>query len=262
MVGRSLIYTKTFKKSAIEYFTIKQHIFAGLIETGVSYSEILETPEQTYFNELTILVKLKSQNPIEIVSKFNPREKMCNRNIYSFDYCLPGNHEPIQVNFIDVQNLAMAQFYYSYRDVNTIISRLANSTGITYGSTGLLLNLYKNTVLPQKASVCLETLGEIFLSDCPSEICQFFGLDYSTWVAGFTKKTQIFNWLISSPYFQRDLFMIQSRSTKKQLLNDFVQFLKTVSDKTYSDELNPFINLQKTAIEYFDKLDNYISLTQ
>jgi hypothetical protein len=163
---------------------------------------------------------------------------------------------------MDVQNLAMAKFYYSYTDVNTIISRLADSTGIKYGSTGLLLNLYKNTVFPKKVSVPLETLGEIFLSDCPSEICQFFGLDYSTWVAGFTKKNQIFNWLISSPYFQRDLFMIQPRSTKKQLLNDFAQFLKTVSDKTYSDELNPFINLQKTAIEYFNKLDNYIALTQ
>jgi len=265
MIDKIQLSIKTYKKSAKEYFTIKQQIFARLIEIDIGFREILYTKEKGEFSKLNILVSFKSKNPIEIITYFNPKQILCNLNkYYSFDYTCNNSIEPFHINFIDVQNLDMALFYFSYSEISSILSCIALSIGLHYSIDGLIVSLLKNATLSTDKRV---KNVDILLSNNPKDICNFFGLDYSSWILGFDKQTDIFEWLTKSMFFQPTYFITNTFSSrgcshkKKIVITEFRNYIEDRVEKSEYDEIVPYMNLQKTAIGYFDKIDTYIELT-
>jgi len=265
MIDKIQLSMKTYKKSGEEYFTIKQQIFARLIEIGIVFREILYTKDKGDFSVLNVLVSFKSKNPIEIISYFNPKQILCNLNkYYSFDYTCNNSIEPFHINFIDVQNLDMALFYFSYSIISSILSCIALSIGLDYSIDGLTVNLLKNAALSKDKRV---KNIEILLSNNPEDICNFLGLNYSNWIVGFEKQTDIFEWVtkcmfFQPTYFKTDMFNSSRCSHKKKVvITEFRNYIEHRIEKSKYDEIVPYMNLQKTAIGYFDKIDTYIELT-
>jgi hypothetical protein len=266
MIGNIQLFIKTYKKSREEYITIKQQIIARLIEIGINCKEIFYTKDRNYFNSLNILVSFKSKNPIEIISKFSPSEIQCKyNNIYSFDYSCNNTILPIQINLINIQNFEMTNFYYSYSIINSIISYISISIGLEYGIDGLSVKIFKNNMDSYDKNI--NNYKKILLSDNPIEICDFFGFNYSQWLLGFETQKDIYKWLKECLFFKSNLFKLdnhisQFKSIKKRaLLSEFINYIQnTIEEHTY-DEIVPYMNLQKTAIGYFNKIDTYIELT-
>ena len=265
MIDKIQLSMKTYNKSGEEYFTIKQQIFARLIEIGIAFREVLYTKDKGDFSVLNVLVSFKSKNPIEIISYFNPKQILCNLNkYYSFDYTCNNSIEPFHINFIDVQNLDMALFYLSYNIVSSILSCIALSIGLDYSIDGLTVSLLKN------ATLCEDKRYkniEILLSNNPEDICNFLGLNYSNWIVGFDNQNDIFEWVTKSMFFQPNYFKTDTFNSrrcshkKKVVITEFRNYIETRIKKSEYDEIVPYMNLQKTAIGYFDKIDTYIELT-
>jgi hypothetical protein len=265
MIGKIQLSVKTYKKSRDEYITIKQQIIARLIEIGINYKEIFYTKDRSSFNALNILVSFKSKNPIEIISKFNPYQILFTyNNIYSFDYSNYNSILPIQINMINIHNLEMTNFYYSYSIINSIISYISNSIGLKFSINGLSVKIFQNDGCSLRKIV---KNNEILLSDNPIEICDFFGLNYSKWIDGFDTQEDIFQWLTQCIFFQPKLFNIDYDYTricsnkKKIFINKFIKYIENTIETSKYEEIVPYMNLQKTAIGYFDKIDTYIELT-
>jgi len=265
MKGNVHLSIKTYKKSKEEYITIKQQIIVRLIEIGINYKEINYTNDRLTFNSLNILVSFKSKNPIEIISKFYPNQILCTyNNIYSFDYSDNNRILPFQINMINFQNLVMANFYYSYSIINNIINYISKSIGLYYDCIGLSVKIFEDVGLKNNK---MKKDKQILLSDNPNEICSFFGLDYVEWQKGFETEKDIFKWLQQCIFFKSKLCKIDTESLqmisikKRPLVNKFIEFI--INSKNFStyDEIVPYMNLKKTAIGYFNKIDTYIELT-
>jgi len=266
MIGNIQLFIKTYKKSREEYITIKQQIIARLIEIGINYKEIFYTKDRLYFNSLNILVSFKSKNPIEIISKFAPYQILCTyNNIYSFDYSCNNTILPFQINMINIHNFEMPNFYYSYSIINSIIQYIAKSIGLEFSIDGLFVKIFENY-----DSSCVKNLKsnkKLLLSDNPIEICDFFGLNYSDWLTGFETEQDIYKWLTECVFFKSNLFKIDIDSLKmisikkRSLVNKFLQYIQNTMKYTAYDEIVPYMNLQKTAIGYFNKIDTYMELT-
>ena len=261
MIGNIQLSIKTYKKTREEYITIKQQIIARLIEIGITYKEIFYTKDRRIFNSLNILVSFKSKNPIEVISKFGPYQILCTyNNIYSFDYSCKNTILPFQINMYNIQNFEMTNFYYSYSIINSLISYISKSIGLIYSIDGLFCKIFEK----DDSSYAKK---KILLSDNPIEICDFFGLNYLHWLRGFDTKQDIYKWLIECVFFKSNLFKLdtylpQYKSIKKKaLVSEFINYIQnTIKDHTY-DEIVPYMNLQKTAIGYFNKIDTYMELT-
>jgi len=165
--------------------------------------------------------------------------------VFSFDFTFL--QEPFQIDFIGVKNIPMGQFYFNYSDVGNILGKICNSIQIKFGHLGLWINISNR---------------KIFLTKNPEEICNFLELDYSIWKNGFYTQKEIFNWIITTKYFKKNIFTnfnyeYRKREEKRPFFNHFLEFIKVLPDE---EERN--VSQQDYAIIYFDKTDELNKLNE
>lgn len=244
MGGNALKIIQTFRKPRNEYEEIKKIIISKLenylpTHENISYGTIIEAPEKEDFGDLDILVSGDSNEIFKMIEFFEPDEIQRSGNIYSFNY------KDFQIDFIEVESIKMAQFFYNYGDVGSILGRIFSTYGFKFGQKGLSLHLKD----------CGDTV--IFLSDNPEEVCRYFNYNYERWLQGFSKIDECFEWIISSKYFRKNIFFGGNFKTNKKSLqrpfySKFLEFLNTL----------PYFYYKKyydfpPAIDYFNKGNEY-----
>ena len=108
---------------------------------------------------------------------------------------------------------------------------------------------------------CRNILAKIDLTTNPREICKFFDLDYDLWKNGFHDKQSIFNWIVSSRYFKKDIFSTlncdhRRRANLRPFYQEFLEFIdqdikQIQKAKCKNSEIEN--NLQEDLIKYFNK---------
>ena len=96
---------------------------------------------------------------------------------------------------IKTSNIEMSQFYGGYGDCGNIIGRFTKRADLTFGNEGLWTSYESKRII---------------LSTNPQEICEYLGLNYNLWSAGFKTRTELFNWIIESRYFDLNLFRLDT----------------------------------------------------
>ena len=135
MGGNALQRVKTYRKPLVEYNQIKTELLKKLADNGIKAEVVIEFPGKLDFGDIDILVD--NCHNVDIREIFNPNEIVRNGDVISFDYCLSGSTELIQVDFIKIPNIDMAQFYFVYGDIGGILGRITNSIGLKFGHLGL-----------------------------------------------------------------------------------------------------------------------------
>lgn len=262
MGGNALKKVITERKNKDDYETIKKYILEK-ISKYIKCETVIEIPGKQSFGDLDILYVYDSKiNIRELITQlFSPIEIVINGDVMSFDY------ENFQIDFIKCssdENLNSSQFYFAYADIGSIIGRILNHYGLKFGNNGLWLNLIDNTLNVDKAiNLTKNAIGKIILSKEPREICEFLGLNYDKWKSGFLHKIEIFNWVIQSKYFKKEIFHNLNHEHRKRvsirpLYKEFLDYINiTISDIGITDSKNSEIkiNLQKESIIYFNKND-------
>lgn len=209
---------------------VKSDIMDKLVDLDLRF--IRDAPNKVDFGDLDVLHMRPIDEVLRIIKQvYDPIECVCGDNMLSFAFLWKEQY--YQVDMIRVGNFEMGQFYFGYGDVGNILGRMVRNSEIFLGSQGLF---------------CREDYVPIILSDDPDKICDYLGLDYSTWKT-FTEDQEIFTWIASSRFFVSS-FHIRSKDKKKQkkrpMLDNYMNF---IADK----QSNIIENRVEEALLHFKK---------
>jgi hypothetical protein len=264
MGGNALKRTITFRKSPVEYESIKGDIIKFLKYASIKFSIPRELPGKESYGDLDVLyIKPKNFKIEDLIAYLRPNEivRCKNSPVVSFDY------KDFQIDFIESNNLEMSNFYLSFSDLGAILGRISNAYGLKFGEQGLWLNLMKNTIDSSISINQTDSLGKIMLTHIPLEICKFFGLDYDKYLLGFRDTKEIYDWIITTPYFNKNIFRKLNYDHRKRLekrvmyigfldyigiSKDTIETTRSINDSKNGECLE---NLQNHAIKYFNKED-------
>jgi hypothetical protein len=175
---------------------------------------------------------------------FRPTEIVKNSNVYSFDY------KELQIDLI-LTNSEIFQSsldYYSFNDLGNLVGRIAHKFGLKYGHKGLSYVYREDT----------KVLGEILLTRDTQRIYEFLGYDYSRYQAGFDELTDIFDFVVSSPYYAHKIYDLDNRNhvsrvrdRKRETYTKFLTYAKNRTDTGTEYNWNP----DKST--YIQKISDY-----
>lgn len=255
MGGNALKSVTTIRKKKVEYDQIKNIIISKIVNyltsniSNIKYGLIMETPNKEDFGDLDILISGNDNEIFDMINFFEPDEIQRSGNVFSFNY------KDFQIDFLQVSplkptSISMAQFFYNYGDIGMILGKIFSTYGFKFGQKGLSLHLkdYCDSIL--------------FLSDNPSEICEYFDYNYQRWTQGFSKIEECFDWIISSKYFRKNIFVNGNFKVNKKLCQrpfylaflDYIKFLPNFYYKKYLDFL--------PSINFFNKESEYLKIKE
>ena len=213
--------------------------------------------------DLDLLIKVdhelhnKNINFVNYIKEtFKPRAVHGNGAVYSFDY------ENFQIDFIPMKesNWEIAQVYYSYDPLGNAMGKTFHKFNLSYGWDGLK---YKYRNFNGRNS------HDIAISKDPRKIFEFGGFDYDRYLQGFNNIEEIFDFIISSKYFNSDIFRMENlnhidrkRNRKRKSYHELLNYM----DDNYSGEIkfvfhkdkrlyHPMINDAFPEVDFFNKLN-------
>jgi hypothetical protein len=233
MGGHAIKTVKVERLSKAIYKKIIQEITDSLSKLPVRFAFTFETPGKEDFGDVDVLIdttygvgtdETKIQELIH--SQFHTVEWVKNGYVLSFAYEKDGLY--YQVDFILIKCLEMAQMYFSYGDCGAIVGRYAAAHGLTFSEDGLLIKIKGSYLFEQKSPNNDTIIHTITLSSDPQEVCDYLGLDFFQWQTGFQSVEEIYEWIISSRFFNKKFYQflkIEHRRRLKSFRNFYVNFL-------------------------------------
>jgi hypothetical protein len=134
----------------------------------------------------------------EIIQKnFNPTDIHYNGNVHSFDF------EGLQIDLIitPTSNWETSQVFFAYNDLGNLMGKIYHKFGLKYGYDGLKY-IYR---LDNE-----KKLGDITVTKNMPKAFEFIGLSYEQFEKGFDTVEDIFNFVVESPYFQKEAFYFEN----------------------------------------------------
>jgi hypothetical protein len=218
-----------------KYLSIEQDISTYLTQkVGAENYRIPRCyAQKADFGDLDILLAADSlpQNwrdfQVEIVKELEIDEYKSVGNIFSVMY------RGFQVDFFcaDAENLEIMYHYLSFNDLGNLLGKIFHRFNLKYGQEGLAY-VYRHQHRNYKQ--------EKIVSRDFKKIIELIGLDYQTWEIGFERLTDLFEWVMASPYFSVSPYLNPSPKTLKKIrerptMQAFVKYLKTEEiSKEYS----------------------------
>jgi hypothetical protein len=226
MGGNAMKHVGVQRKGAAEYFRIAKEVEALAPKFSRRHAVIPAYRRKETFGDLDLLVVPPGQEADfadfheAIQEAFKPTDIKRNSNVWSLDY------RNLQLDIICTppRLFDCALQYYSYNDAGSLIGRVAHGMGLKLGHKGLSLPVrVKDT----------QQIGVVELSVEPGEILQFLGYDPKGFEEGFESLEEIFAYVASSPYFDKNAFALENmdhknrtRNRKRPTFCAFVQWLR------------------------------------
>lgn len=121
-------------------------------------------------------------------------------------YAVPTDSDNIfQVDLIRVscRHMESAFSYFAFNDLGNLLGRIFHRAGFKLGHKGMLL------VVREEGNQS-HALAEIEVTTSWKEALEFAGYDFERWLEGFDELEDVFRFVVSSPYFDKRLFSLNS----------------------------------------------------
>lgn len=262
MGGNALKNVKVSRFNSEDYNQVKSEILTKLVDNGFECSVPHSRPGKTSFGDLDVLIKIRRDIDLFkwIKENFNPVEIFSNC-VYSFAYPKENSDEYYQIDFIPVQSLDTAMFFFSYGDVGAIIGMYCSFNGLkfSYDSLGIKVNKhllgYEKTVL-------------IPLTHDLKEICNILELDLERWHT-LSTVDEVFDWLMCSKYYSVEAYKFLPLQKRRRIRHKpmYQEFLSRIGVTEYDDIDKRIVkpidySFQEAMLKHFDKWDQVISLRE
>jgi hypothetical protein len=266
-MGGNAIKKVPVSRINIHNYNIIKHDIYNKLSPFIQLDFLYDVPGKTDFGDLDVIYKLPINLELKklLIQVYNPEEIVVNGDVTSFSYLLTedNNQKYFQVDLIKSADLMLSKFFFSYGDVGGIIGTITKFYGVSY-SEGLWCNVNKDTIetyCGKKIENLNENNGRIILSKDLGEICKYLDLDYERWKLGFEKKISIFEWIICSSWFNRDIFTNLNKEENhkekvRPFYKEFNDFIFDEKRKDFFDKKLKRENRQLEAIKYFNKLES------
>ena len=295
MGGNALKTITTTRKSAEDYEKIKEYVLCVLDDklglTGIRWLVPHEVPGKTSFGDLDVLITRQSGFDIRewILLTFKPDELVGNGGVYSFNIpgaisalqidvedeeCDPADHaantvpnpaKDFQIDFITTpaEQFAIHHFFLSYGDCGMLIGQIAYATGLRFGADSPAVPRANSYALRFGQQGLFTSISDnpgmsddLILSTDPRKICEFLGLDYTSWKHGFGAECGIFRWLCESPYIH--LVKLKPRPGRDM----YLQFIDYVAANLVPPKQMPSVPALDAIITYFGKQSEFAAIQQ
>ena len=139
----------------------------------------------------------------------------------------PSQDHGFQVDFITVPQAEfdLALHYFSYNDLGNLVGRIAHKMGLLHGHQGLLMPIRDDT----------HEFARILVCDDSDRVLTFLGYDPKRFHAGFNNLQEIFEFVASSPYFNKEIFLLENRNhasrTRDRKRKTYREFLEWIADR-------------------------------
>ena len=209
--------TRRFLKEEYEAVRVEIESILSIAFPGCRYSTIRSYAQKESFGDIDILLESNDLGNIReiIQGRFKPSEIVHNGTVWSFDY------KTLQVDLIlsSAELFDVSDDYFAFNDCGNLISRIAFNMGLSNGHKGLLFKVNDGT----------QQIGVITLSTNTKEIHEFLGYDHDRYLKGFDTLEDIFEFVVSSPYYNYSIFSFENRNS--------VARIRDIKRKTYTEFL-------------------------
>lgn len=211
-----------------QYNILKDELYNLLtklfIDSGSTVNFIPFIKEKQDHGDIDIVVGMKhvsSSFISNLVKEHFSNIKITSKNTLSVLY------KQVQVDLILVplNKVSYAVNYFSYNDLGNLIGRMCKPLGFKHGHLGLEYKVMYNTT----------HLKDITLSNDFNTILNILELDKHIYRQGFNTFKEMFDFVISSPYFDKQLFLFENlnnknrvRDKKRKTYNMFLDYLETI----------------------------------
>lgn len=204
--------------------TVMGHLRA--LFPGIEAEVIHSYREKGSFGDMDIIADrgtLPQNATQQIIDTFHPAAYVRNGPVFSFE------HDGFQIDLIRYPQPVydFARQYFAFNDLGNLIGRVAHNMGFKFGHDGLHYPL-------RDADNPNHLISKVIVTqDFPAALT-FLGFDPVRHDAGFNQLEDIFEYVVSSPYFDSASFMLENRSNKARTRDrkrpNYNAFLKWVTD--------------------------------
>jgi len=226
MGGHALKNTFTRRYEAMEFHVLSNEISMLIADSNkfLKFYIFKGWKHKTSFGDLDSLILPKDgTNVKEFIEKtFNPNEVVKNGSCISFDY------KELQIDFIisEPENWDTQKAYLLYGDLGNLVGRLYNANfGLKYGHAGLSF-----TVKDENNN---QVYGDWIVSKNIQKIFENIGLNWDKFMEGFNSKEEVYDYIISSKYFNPSIFdyeelnhINRTRNQKREFYSSFLEYIK------------------------------------
>lgn len=229
MGGNALKTCITRRYNADEYYAIEDDVVCKLhnLFPTSDISPIKAYAKKESFGDLDVLI-VSDKLPVDwvdmVVNKFDTKESVKNGNVLSFEY------RQFQVDLIVTpsEEFQSSVSYFAYNDLGNLLGRVAHSMGLKLGHDGLSYNWRIDTY---------QFKNIVLLTDF-KDILPVLGYSYERYAEGFDTLEDIFKFVVSSDFFNKDIYLLNNRNhtsrirdAKRKTYMDFLTWLENYEEK-------------------------------
>lgn len=172
-------------------------------------------------------------NWIEMLAEvFDSKQVIKNGNVCSFEYY------ELQVDIIVTkpEDFNSSAQYFDYNDLGNLIGRVAHSMGLKLGHDGLTYKFYAKE---------RQVFREITLLKDWKDILPVLGYSYERYAQGFDTLDEMFQFVVSSPSFNKDIYLLHNRNHTSRV--------RDAKRKTYMSFLKYCETYEETSVQQYYK---------
>lgn len=249
MGGKALKVVKTRRYKRDEYLLLEKEVLQKLSELfpeNVRFDAIKAYRQKESFGDMDIVVENEKNISKKIIDEsleiLGVEEIYKNNNVWSINY------RDFQVDLIFTEKNFFETIleYFAYNDIGNLLGRVARKQGFKLGQQGL------NYVLLNKTSL----LKDINVTNSYKDALEFLGYDYSVFEKGFNTLEDIFEYVISSKYFDKKIFALENRNhdarTRDAKRPNYRKFLEYIDGKDFpeSEKVDKDEKLKEAFIKF------------
>lgn len=252
MGGNALKNTYTRRYEREEFEIINKELKDKLLKYFKHVDPTIYYSEKQNFGDADFLCLKDNNINIDtlkkfIINTFNSNEIFVNSNCVSFDY------KELQVDLILTKkdNYDTSLIYYSFNDLGNLIGKIAHKFHLKWGFDGLRFVYRLND----------KKLGEIDVTKDYKKALSFLGFDVERYDKGFETLEDIFEYVISSKYFNPWLFDLEKlnrinreRDKKRNTYSKFLEYIEPLKQNTSIEDYHYFYHDKSV---YLGLIDHY-----
>lgn len=217
-MGGNALSLDTVRLPAERYRQVESRVLKRVRDLlpGMRAEAIAAYAEKTDFGDMDILLAEHADyDAVGLSQKLGAQEVVRNGDVTSFG--LPVSEGVFQVDLISVPaaSFDFAMRYFSYNDLGNLLGRIAHKFGAKFGHLGLLYplrdpanddHLLAELTITNDFSVALAMLGY------DAQVYETMRRD-----SGFRTLEDVFHYVVSSPYANPDIYLLENRSYKSRV---------------------------------------------
>lgn len=223
MGGNALRNAETRRYEKQEYMDLCKEVSAKLdsLFPFIRHDVIKSYKNKESFGDMDIIIEVSNLPDTYvklILDEFHSKDHVKNGNVLSFEY------KNFQIDLIGTKpsEYETSYNYFAYNDLGNLCGRLAHSIGLKLGHDGLSYNWrietyqYTNVILSKSWKTILHALD----------------LSYEKYEKGFDDLEDIFKFVMSSKFYNKEIFLLQNRNNvsrtrdrKRKTYNQFLEYI-------------------------------------